>query len=398
MKTALERGAFPSFSIISGRSGIGKTTLAYILTKSLLCENPVGGVSCERCATCMKITTDVMMHGKEVTNLHVFRMSDQGGKIAARDVEQHIMSKPIGQGKKKVILLEECQGMFPEAQALLLPRLESLPENVHIIAMTTDTGKLLDTFKGRATPYRLASPSQTEVTALLNTAIERLGIKVSGNAVLNRIVEYGIRPRDSLNLLLKLAQGNDVISMVEVNELLNLQDDSVYLRYLRAVKSDMGAVLDFIDMLKYNDTELSAFVQGLNKFLMRLLTFKYRKAFIQESIIEQCKEFLMETDETDLLKIQSIIAEEAIKFGSELHDEALLVSMSFKIQSRNIKNLERRAIRSVEDVKVEQEEQLANLTKKAEEAMANSADGFKVSGDIMSLISKLPNAKLIEDE
>lgn len=395
MRNSLSDNKFPAFSILIGKAGIGKTTLAKLIAKAIRCEQPVNGNACDRCPTCMKVISELILSDNDVDNIITYRMSDEGGKIAARHILEQIKAKPVG-GGKKVILLEECQGLRHDAQDLLLPILEYIPDHTHIIAMTTDESKLQNTFTSRAVVYRLNQPAPSQVEMLLHNASQRLGLTIKGNAVIPRLVEYGMRPRESLNLLLKVSQISKEISVKEVNEYLNLADDILYLRYLEALKSDMGAILDFLDTLKYEGVEVANFMRGLNTFMMRLLVFRYRNTHIQDSIITASKDFLRTTDEDDLMIIQGIIAEEVKKFGQEEYDDSQFVATAFKVQSRNKENLHQRALKSTADVAREKEQRRTQLSEQVANTIAKkTADEYATSQDVSTFISGLPNAKIV---
>lgn len=396
IKNSLSEKKYPAFSILTGKAGIGKTTLAKIIAKSLLCDSPINGIACDRCPTCLSVNTNFILGDQDIHNVHTFRMSDEGGKIAARQILEMIKTKPLGKGKK-VILLEECQGFELHAQDLLLPILEYIPEHTHIIAMTTNEAKLQNTFTSRAIMYRLIQPPQSLVEMLLQQTADKMGLDIKGSTVITRIVEYGQRPRDALNLLMKVAQSSDKITIADVNNYLNLVDDSLYLKYLNVVKRDMGAVLDFIEELKNTGTTFEDYMRGLNSFVIRLLTFKYRKGYIQDSIIDGCRQFISSTTESDLLYIQSTIAEDAPKFGAEEFDESLFIATSYRIQERNHSQLKEKAFTSQQDIHKEQERRKRALAERAQEELSKvSAEDLVTNGDIPSFLANISGAKIVE--
>lgn len=395
IKSALNYG-FHAFTIFHGPSGIGKTTVAKICAKHITCTNSFNGVACNDCESCKQANVNLIGQDRDTPNVLTFRMSDEGGKIAARKIQEQINLRPLN-GGVKVIILEECQGMLKEAQALLLPILEYIPDDVKIIACTTDRHLLLPTFVGRAVSYQFVPPTREQVIDLLNYICQFNGITVMGNAIIPRIVDYsGGVPRVSIMNLQKLSAHGTTLTAELVQDYLNIVDETLYIEYLNLIRGDIGLTLDFIDRLERDQIAINDFVKGLNNFLIKIVTLRYRKTYLPEHVLKQCEAFLKRTDEDDLMKIQGIIANEAIKFTSIEHSKPLLISMTFLLMRRNNSDILQEPMKSVSQVTREKDE-IINKQMKTAKDNTDNREGIMDPMNVNALVEGM-GARIIKSK
>lgn len=333
LKLALKEG-FPPFSIMIGPTGVGKTTISKIIAKQLTCKHSFDGVACGACDDCFNADNMLIDADKDTSNIMVFRMCDEGGKRAARKVQDQINTRSLS-GGTKVIILEECQGMSSEAQELLLPALENLKDHVRVIACTTDSRALLPTLKGRSSPYYFKQPTVDEIVKLLERTTHTQGYKVDSNLVFQNIVEVaGRTPRDCLQLFQKISAYGKEINLKDVIVHLNVVDELYYLDFLEILRGDIGLVLDFIDNIENSHSTLTDFMKGLDAFLVKLVTLRYRVAHFSESVGLRAKNYLKDIGEDKFLQIQSIISDNAPLFYNHPNPKSALISLVFKIKDK----------------------------------------------------------------
>lgn len=333
LKLALKEG-FPPFTLMIGPTGVGKTTISKIIAKQLTCKDTYDGVACGVCEDCFNADNSLIDNDKDTSNIMVFRMCDEGGKRAARKVQDQINTRSLN-GGTKVIILEECQGMSSEAQELLLPALENLKDHVRVIACTTDARALLPTLKGRSSPYYFKQPTVEEIIKLLERTTHEQGYKVDSHLVFQNIVEVaGRTPRDCLQLFQKISAYGKDIHLKDVIVHLNVVDETFYLEFLEILRGDIGLVLDFIDRVENSHSSLTDFMKGLDAFLVKLVTLRYRVAHFSESVGLRAKNYLKDVGEDKFLQIQSIISDNSPLFYNHPNPKSALISLVFKIKDK----------------------------------------------------------------
>ena len=138
-------GKVPHAILLTGASGVGKTTLARILRKKLGCSS----------------------HDYAEVNA-----ADSRGIDSVRDIQNRMSLAPIN-GKCRVWCIDECHRLTGDAQSALLKTLEDTPNHVYFILCTTDPHKLLSTIKTRCTEIKLRMLAQDELCKLVADTITK---------------------------------------------------------------------------------------------------------------------------------------------------------------------------------------------------------------------------------
>lgn len=207
LKNSLESGNIANAFLFTGSRGLGKTSLARILAKSVNCEVKIGPSPCGMCSSCLSIE-----HGEHVDVLEM----DAASRTGVDDIRGIIEDSsyiPVS-ARYKVYILDEAHMLSKSAFNALLKTLEETPERVKFILATTETQKLPLTVVSRCQRFALRKLT-------VPTMIEHL------QRVLN--AEGVVAERGALEIVAHAAQGSvrDALSLLEQLIMFNSNDAQV---------------------------------------------------------------------------------------------------------------------------------------------------------------------------
>ena len=190
MKGMIKRKDIPNAILLSGGSGIGKTTLARIFASHIQCETLN---ACGKCASCQMINKHPDI--KELNASEARGIDEVRGMIKEAQFRPQI-------GNFRILIVDEAQGFTgPAAQALLMP-LESPPANTLYILCTMELDKLLPAIVGRCNHIPLDKPSKEEIAARLSSIAKQEKATYLTDTLFERIAESsGGQVRNAVQLL-----------------------------------------------------------------------------------------------------------------------------------------------------------------------------------------------------
>src|SRR5277367_403653 len=195
LANALDSGRVHHAFLFTGTRGVGKTTVARILAKSLNCET--AGVSsnpCGVCAACREID-----EGRFVDLIEV----DAASNTKVDDTRELLDNVPYApsRGRYKVYLIDEVHMLSNHSFNALLKTLEEPPPHVKFILATTDPQKLPVTVLSRCLQFSLKRLSQNLIRDVLADILQQEGIEFDLGAIgeIARAADGSMR--DGLSLL-----------------------------------------------------------------------------------------------------------------------------------------------------------------------------------------------------
>jgi DNA polymerase III subunit gamma/tau len=252
--------------LFTGTRGVGKTTIARILAKSLNCET--AGVSsnpCGVCAACREIDEGRFVDLIEVDAASRTKVDD------TRDMLDNVQYAPT-RGRYKVYLIDEVHMLSNHSFNALLKTLEEPPPHVKFLLATTDPQKLPVTVLSRCLQFSLKRLPAALIGERLKLIAEseQLRFEAAAIALLARAAEGSMR--DALSLLDQLiAFGGGSVTEVNARAMLGTIDRGHVSRLVEALAhGDGAALLGEVSVLDGNApdydralTELAAFIQRI---------------------------------------------------------------------------------------------------------------------------------------
>jgi len=237
LRNALEKGRLHHAYLLTGTRGVGKTTIARILAKSLNCEYPKEGEPCGQCQSCRDIDT-----GRFVDLLEIDAASNTGIDNI-REVLENAQYAPTA-GKYKVYIIDEVHMLSKSAFNAMLKTLEEPPEHVKFILATTDPHKVPVTVLSRCLQFVLRNMTAQQVADHLAHVLdsEQIPYETPALALLGRAAAGSMR--DALSLLDQaIAMGSGKVAEQDVRQMIGAVDKRYLYELLQSIAGQNGAAL-----------------------------------------------------------------------------------------------------------------------------------------------------------
>jgi DNA polymerase-3 subunit gamma/tau len=237
--------------ILVGPRGVGKTTTARIIAKSMNCANGPSVEPCLECAQCVDIE-----RGSDIDVIEIDGASNNGVDDV-RGIRDAVQTHPI-RNRRKIYIIDEVQRLSGQAFDALLKTLEEPPAHAMFLFATTDPHKIPDTIVSRCQIFEFRRIREVDVQAKLQFVCEQEGVTVPSEvlAAIARGCRGGMRDAESmLDQLLSTADGE--LSLDDLESLSGLARPERWLRLFEAVANDDPKVilLEIAGFLEVGGTE-----------------------------------------------------------------------------------------------------------------------------------------------
>ncbi|MBP8296250.1 MAG: DNA polymerase III subunit gamma/tau [Burkholderiales bacterium] len=234
LTNALTQNRLHHAYLLTGTRGVGKTTIARILAKSLNCERGVTAAPCGICAACVAID-----EGRFVDLIELDAASNTGIDNMREILDTARYAPTVG--RYKVYLIDEVHMLSRSAFNSMLKTLEEPPEHVKFVLATTDPQKIPITVLSRCLQFNLKQLPPPIVARQLEHVLTQEGIGFEPGAirVLARAAQGSMR--DGLSLLDQaIAYGTGGVEEAVVRQMLGAVETDYVLRLLEALAARDG--------------------------------------------------------------------------------------------------------------------------------------------------------------
>jgi DNA polymerase-3 subunit gamma/tau len=267
---ALDHDRLHHAFLFTGTRGVGKTTIARILAKSLNCEAGVSSKPCGQCSTCKEIDEGRFVDLIEVDAASRTKVDE------TRDLLDNVQYAPT-RGRFKVYLIDEVHMFSNSSFNALLKTLEEPPPHVKFLLATTDPQKLPVTILSRCLQFNLRRLPADLIQNHLSHIVAQEGVEaeLAGLDRLSRAADGSMR--DALSLLDQgIAYGDGKVLEADITSMLgSIEKDHIY-QLLEALISGESAQLFAVV------NELAQQAPDYSDVLAELITTLHYLALIQQ--------------------------------------------------------------------------------------------------------------------
>ncbi len=305
-KNAIENDRIGQAYLFTGSRGVGKTSVARILAKSLNCEVAKSINPCNKCANCVDITQSISPDVVEIDG------ASNTGVDDIRDLQKELFYS-TNQSRYKIIIIDEVHMLSKNAFNALLKTLEEPPDKVLFIFATTEPHKVLPTIISRCQRFDFKRiPVDAIVTRLKEICLlEKINVEEEALYVIARKADGGMR--DALSLMDQvISYGMDLITVEHVQKIFGLIDSDVFNSFMQSITEHNPAVIlkNYFQVLD-KGIDVQEFINNFLEYLRQFLFVKMNiiPADISKNMLKSIQNLCPSFSEDELIYIMNYLIE-----------------------------------------------------------------------------------------
>jgi len=337
LKNAIKHNQLAHAFLFCGPRGVGKTTCARILAKTINCEYQTkDGEACNKCQSCISFNEGTSM------NIHELDAASNNSVDDIRTLVDQVRFAPQA-GKYKVYIIDEVHMLSSSAFNAFLKTLEEPPPYAIFILATTEKHKILPTILSRCQIFDFKRITNNDTVVHLQEICEKEEIKAE-KAALQVIAQKSEGcMRDALSIMDKIVSfTNGKLTYQNTLEHLNILDADYYFKLMDCMlKQDLSGAMLLYDDINKKGFEGDLVLNGFAEFIRNLLVCKDEKVAVLLEAVESFREKYISTAKniapSFLISALNIINEAEINYkaarNKRLHVELVIIKLCYLQQA-----------------------------------------------------------------
>jgi DNA polymerase III subunit gamma/tau len=337
LKNAIKNHQLAHAFLFCGPRGVGKTTCARILAKTINCENPTAdGEACNQCHSCKSFNEGTSL------NIHELDAASNNSVDDIRSLVEQVRFTPQA-GKYKVYIIDEVHMLSQSAFNAFLKTLEEPPPYAIFILATTEKHKILPTILSRCQIFDFKRITLQDTVDHLQGIANKEHIKTQETALQLIAQKSEGCMRDALSILDKIVSfTNGEVTYNNTIEHLNILDADYYFKLIDCMlNQDLAGAMLLYDDIDKKGFEGDMVLNGFAEFIRNLLICKDERVAGLLEVVESFKQRYTETAKRTeagyLVAVLNILNEAEINYrvarNKRLHVELTLIKLCYLQQA-----------------------------------------------------------------
>lgn len=262
LKESIKQQKLAHAYLFSGPRGTGKTSTAKLFAKTINCENPIDGIPCNKCNSCLNY--------EESPDIIEIDAASNNGVDEIRDLRDNAKILPA-LSKYKVYIIDEVHMLSQSAWNAFLKILEEPPKHIIFILATTEIHKIPITILSRCQRYNFQKINNNVISENLKRIADLEKIEIDEEAIkyLAELSDGGMR--DALSFLDQLSKENQKITIQLIEKTFGVIGNNDINEIIDALSSqDIDKFNQIIDNYKNKGLDLNLLINKLIDYLYSL--------------------------------------------------------------------------------------------------------------------------------
>jgi DNA polymerase-3 subunit gamma/tau len=337
LKNAIKNQHLAHAFLFCGPRGVGKTTCARILAKTINCLNQSpDGEACNTCNSCISFNEGISM------NIHELDAASNNSVDDIRSLVEQVRFAPQA-GKYKVYIIDEVHMLSSAAFNAFLKTLEEPPPYAIFILATTEKHKIIPTILSRCQIFDFKRITTNDTVEHLQEICEKEQIKAE-KAALQIIAQKSEGcMRDALSIMDKIVSfTNGELNYKNTLEHLNILDDDYYFKMIDCMqRQDLAGAMLLYDDINRKGFEGDLVLNGFAEFIRNLLVCKDEKVANLLEVVESFKDLYASVGKkvsaSYLISALNVLNDSEINYkaarNKRLHVELALIKLTYLQQA-----------------------------------------------------------------
>lgn len=337
LKNAIRHNQLAHAFLFCGPRGVGKTTCARILAKTINCEDQTrDGEACNKCHSCVSFNDGISM------NIHELDAASNNSVDDIRSLVEQVRFAPQA-GKYKVYIIDKVHMLSSSAFNAFLKTLEEPPSYAIFILATTEKHKILPTILSRCQIFDFKRITTNDTVEHLQQIADKEEIKAEKPALQLIAQKSEGCMRDALSILDKIVSFTDgEVNYTNTLEHLNILDADYYFKMLDCMlEQDLSGAMLLYDGINRKGFEGDLVLNGFSEFIRNLLVCKDEKVAALLEVVESFKDkytaAAKKVAAAVLISALNILNESEINYkgarNKRLHVELALIKLCYLQQA-----------------------------------------------------------------
>lgn len=327
LKNAISQNQLAHAFLFCGPRGVGKTTCARILAKTINCENRTpDNEACDQCNSCLSFNNGTSL------NIHELDAASNNSVEDIRSLVEQVRFPPQN-GNYKVYIIDEVHMLSSSAFNAFLKTLEEPPPYAIFILATTEKHKILPTILSRCQIFDFKRISPADIVEHLSEICTKEHVEANNAALHIIALKSEGCMRDALSMMDKIVSfTGGKLEYANTLEHLNILDEDYYFKLLNILlQENLPDALLLFEEINQKGFEGDVFLEGLSEFIRNILVSKDQKSVALLEVAEDFKpKFLTAAGNTSmgwLLTALNIISDALIQY-KQSKNKKLLVELT----------------------------------------------------------------------